>query len=570
MKKLFLFLISILVLSNAYAMNPADFLNKIPENFTPECYEYYNKIDKALVRDNDEKYQTYKININETKDLVITQYGFILPYKYYSSNTSDIYNYENNIWWENIKYLTDYNYNTFFELDSKTNDEIILSFREKLEAKNFSFIFNYNADNLKAEYYISDNNINWDLIKEENMSDFSFSYLKIKFINKSPIDSRSYRENIKVYELNFPKKSNTILVKSFYNDDIEIYSTYNCSEQNFSTSFKSYDLFSINSDTETLDIKSEQNPKYNVYTKKDYDNDWVEDSIDNCIYRYNPNQTDTNWDGKWDACMDDDKDWIIWFYDNCVQIYNPDQKDVNRNNVWDVCEFDKDGDSIFDSIDNCITIPNLDQKDSDKDGIWDACDNCKSYNPSQRDFNENGIWDVCEEIEKNLAENDNDEDEIINSKDNCKNIFNPEQLDSDKDWIGDLCDNCVQIQNPKQIDENKNGVWDMCEDSDWDNIVWYLDNCLNVKNENQEDSDNDGTWNVCEDDDGDNIIYANDNCPNTYNPDQIDIDKDGLWDKCDDKDNRYIESNSNFFIALFVFITIAFFFGTYLMIRKLK
>jgi hypothetical protein len=79
-------------------MNPADFLNKVPENFTPECYEYYSKIDKSEVRNNktDEKYMTYKINVDNTNDLVVSQFGFILPYKYYS-NESNYFNYENNI-----------------------------------------------------------------------------------------------------------------------------------------------------------------------------------------------------------------------------------------------------------------------------------------------------------------------------------------------------------------------------------------------------------------------------------------------------------------------------------------
>jgi hypothetical protein len=51
-------------------------------------------------------------------------------------------------------------------------------------------------------------------------------------------------------------------------------------------------LFSINKDTKIIEIKSETNPKYNVYSKKDYDNDWIEDESDNCKYKYNPDQAD--------------------------------------------------------------------------------------------------------------------------------------------------------------------------------------------------------------------------------------------------------------------------------------
>jgi hypothetical protein len=101
-------------------------------------------------------------------------------------------------------------------------------------------------------------------------------------------------ENIKIYELSFPKKGNTYLVKSFFNDNIEIYSTYNCKEKDFVFKPKSYDDFSIDKDTSLMNIKLFDNPKYNVYEKFDYDNDWVEDSIDNCKNYYNPDQKDSN------------------------------------------------------------------------------------------------------------------------------------------------------------------------------------------------------------------------------------------------------------------------------------
>jgi len=75
MKKLLL-IISLFIINSTYAINPADSLNKIPEKFTPECYEYYNKIDKNVVRNNqaNEKYMTYKVNIDKVTDLVITQF----------------------------------------------------------------------------------------------------------------------------------------------------------------------------------------------------------------------------------------------------------------------------------------------------------------------------------------------------------------------------------------------------------------------------------------------------------------------------------------------------------------
>ena len=67
-------------------MNPADSLRKIPTDFKPECYEYYHKIDKLEVWNNaeNEKYKTYKVKLQQANNLVFTQFGFIVPYKFYS------------------------------------------------------------------------------------------------------------------------------------------------------------------------------------------------------------------------------------------------------------------------------------------------------------------------------------------------------------------------------------------------------------------------------------------------------------------------------------------------------
>lgn len=89
----------------------------------------------------------------------------------------------------------------------------------------------------------------------------------------------------------------------------------------------------------------------------DYDKDDILNENDNCIYNYNPSQTDTDKDKIWDVCDDDiDNDWIknpIWIVnydwninawkitknmDNCLFIKNKNQKDKNLNNIWDVCE----------------------------------------------------------------------------------------------------------------------------------------------------------------------------------------------------------------------------------------
>ncbi|MDD3646403.1 MAG: thrombospondin type 3 repeat-containing protein [Candidatus Gracilibacteria bacterium] len=171
----------------------------------------------------------------------------------------------------------------------------------------------------------------------------------------------------------------------------------------------------------------------------------------------------------------------------------------------------------------------------------------------------------------NYLNKDTDGDGIPDNNDNCPNHFNPEQLDSTANGIGDVCsdddkdgflghlDNCTTIYNPDQLDENKNGVGDACEiDIDLDGIPDSIDNCSLIYNPEQFDSDFDGVGDIC------------DNCIEKYNPNQKDIDKDSIGDACDEKDDRYIESNSNFFIGLLIFITAVFFLGIYMTIRKLK
>jgi hypothetical protein len=52
MRKIILFILMSVFFTQAFAINPADNLNKVSDNFKPECYEYYNKIDKANVWNN--------------------------------------------------------------------------------------------------------------------------------------------------------------------------------------------------------------------------------------------------------------------------------------------------------------------------------------------------------------------------------------------------------------------------------------------------------------------------------------------------------------------------------------
>ncbi|MFA6354084.1 MAG: thrombospondin type 3 repeat-containing protein [Candidatus Paceibacterota bacterium] len=70
---------------------------------------------------------------------------------------------------------------------------------------------------------------------------------------------------------------------------------------------------------------------------------------------------------------DIDGDGVPDIRDNCISVANPDQLDTNSNGRGDVCDdFDQDG--ITNPKDNCPNNPNKDQKDTDSDGIGDVCD----------------------------------------------------------------------------------------------------------------------------------------------------------------------------------------------------
>ncbi|WP_198661663.1 thrombospondin type 3 repeat-containing protein [Lewinella sp. IMCC34183] len=303
------------------------------------------------------------------------------------------------------------------------------------------------------------------------------------------------------------------------------------------------------------------------YKVLDSDKDGVPDSKDNCPHHPNPNQKDSDYDGKGDACDDDrDGDGVHNGSDNCPDTKNADQKDSDHDGIGDACDDDRDNDGVADDRDNCPDTFNPDQKDSDGDHIGDACDtaapqdrdedgtpddqdNCPdTYNPGQRDLDGDGIGDACD--------NDNDNDGVPDDKDNCPHRPNPDQADLDGDGIGDTCDtdrdgdgvrnnvdNCPDTKNADQKDSDGDGKGDACDDPapqdrDGDGIPDAQDNCPDTPNADQKDTDGDGKGDACDDPapqdrDGDGIPDAQDNCPDTKNADQKDSDGDGKGDACD-------------------------------------
>ncbi len=186
----------------------------------------------------------------------------------------------------------------------------------------------------------------------------------------------------------------------------------------------------------------------------DTDADTVNDSIDNCPFVSNLNQTDLNGDGEGDACdIDGDGDTVNDSIDNCPIDVNTDQADLDKDGEGDVCDEDVDGDGVINNFDansqNALTC-------SDND--LDNCDDCSqgrfSLSNDGLDTDSDG---VC-----NIGDDDDDGDSINDNVDNCPIDSNPNQADENNNGIGDACDSEEEAQLCVPIRASNNNLAVVC------------------------------------------------------------------------------------------------------------
>ncbi|MDH5389217.1 MAG: FG-GAP-like repeat-containing protein [Gammaproteobacteria bacterium] len=279
----------------------------------------------------------------------------------------------------------------------------------------------------------------------------------------------------------------------------------------------------------------------------DVDTDGIDDSIDNCVNNYNPDQINTDADSLGDVCdPDDDGDGMSDVFEllyGLNPLLNDAAGDLDGDGITNLQEFidntdpttapgtttDIDNDGVFDAYDNCPSTTNAGQIDTDGDGAGDACDT-DDDNDTYADVIDAFPLDATEWLDTdgdlvgNNTDPDIDGDGVANGSDAFP-LDASESVDTDGDLVGNNADG----------DDDNDGVADGSDAFPLNSAEWL-------------DTDGDLTGNNADlDDDGDGVVDTADAFPLDAT-ETLDTDLDGIGNNTDpDMDGDGVANGSDAF-----------------------
>lgn len=224
---------------------------------------------------------------------------------------------------------------------------------------------------------------------------------------------------------------------------------------------------------------------------------------------------------------DADCDGIEDSVDNCPDRFNPDQANLDGDADGDRCDADKDGDAVDNAVDNCPKVVNALQEDSDADGVGDACDQCAEA--ADQAVNKRGC-----SVDQLCPCDGPNQDRAWKNQNQYLRCVRTKARDFRRRGFVDA-DGRRAIVDAARASSCGAPV-PAAGDNDGDGVADDVDNCPSDSNPSQRNSDGDGFGDACDTDkDDDTVLNAADNCPIVANTDgqSDDADADTVGDACD-------------------------------------
>jgi hypothetical protein len=193
----------------------------------------------------------------------------------------------------------------------------------------------------------------------------------------------------------------------------------------------------------------------------DEDREWRDDGINSNIDLH-------NCDAEIVLCglslQDPSRPDYCQFNDNCPDVFNPDQADSDGDGRGDACDQDcpgdpdplpfedLDNDCVLDTVDNCPCPETVVAQLIDCDSTTNPGQSCANFaNPDQADFDGDGLGNVCDP--------DDDNDGLTDVEEGILGT-NPLDPDTDNDGLSDGDEVNIHHTNPLDADTDDDGLSD--------------------------------------------------------------------------------------------------------------